>query len=84
MFRSVIVLNLEKHQFCFLWLGILGVASIHIFLHELNKRYVFKTGQSGGEKICFNCEGLKNVMKNVVNHFSASKRKRKKKHKYMY
>lgn len=48
MFHSVIVLNLEKHQFCFLWLGILGVASIHIFLQELNKRHVFKNRQSRG------------------------------------
>jgi len=45
--RSVIVLNLEKYQFFFQWLGILGVSSIHIFLQELNKTVALKMGKAG-------------------------------------
>lgn len=45
--RSVIALNLEKYQFCFRWLGILGVSSIHIFLQELNRRHALKLDKAG-------------------------------------
>lgn len=50
--RPVIVLNLEKYQFCFQWLGILRVSSIHISLHEPNKRDALKLGKAGKRFVC--------------------------------
>lgn len=46
--HSVRVLNLEKYQFSFQWLGILGVSPTHSFFwREPNKSEALKSGEVG-------------------------------------
>lgn len=58
--RSVRVLNLEKHQFSFQWLGILGVSPTHSFSARAEQKRGLEIGQSR-EKIYFHFKGFRKM-----------------------